>query len=173
VALYTPAVYCWCRRVGLNSADAADVGQEVFQSVARGIAKFRHDRPGDSFRGWLRTITSNKINDFFRARGIQADGGSSANDALRQVAIEPRFGTDDSVHRDRDEEVKLLLHRAVELVKPEFESRTWLAFWRVAVEDQAVATVAAELKMTPNAVYLAKSRVMRRLKTEFAGLIDL
>src|SRR5262249_48830287 len=63
VSLYTPLVYHWCLRHGLQPADAEEVSQEVFLAVARGIGDFRHDREGDSFRGWLRTITRNKVCD--------------------------------------------------------------------------------------------------------------
>src|SRR5436853_6854235 len=61
VDLYGPMVYDWCLRAGLQPADAADVGQDVFMPVARAIGEFRRDRPGDSFRGWLYTITRRKI----------------------------------------------------------------------------------------------------------------
>src|SRR5437764_1344254 len=67
VKLYTPLVYRWCRQHGVQAADAADVGQEVFQAVARRIHDFRRERPGDSFRGWLRTITRNKVRDYYRS----------------------------------------------------------------------------------------------------------
>ena len=66
VDLYAPLVYHWCRRSALSPEDAADVFQEVFRSVAEHIAGFRRDRAGATFRGWLRTITRNKINDHFR-----------------------------------------------------------------------------------------------------------
>ena len=102
VDLYTPAVYCWCRKAGLSSADAADIGQEVFKSVARSIARFRHDRPSDSFRGWLRTITRNKIRDFYRNRPVQASGGSAAQDALLQIPFDSDSETDESLNPAED-----------------------------------------------------------------------
>src|SRR2546425_622239 len=66
VRLYSPMVFDWCRQRGLQSEDAADVLQEVFQAVFQHVADFRRDRPGDSFRGWLWTITQNKLHDHFR-----------------------------------------------------------------------------------------------------------
>src|SRR4051812_19850568 len=66
VQLYSPLVYSWCRRAGLNTEDTADLTQEVFRSVAGHVGSFRRDRPGDTFRGWLWTITRNKLRDFFR-----------------------------------------------------------------------------------------------------------
>src|SRR5438105_4437335 len=80
VDLYAPLVYHWCRRAGLGSEDTADVFQEVFRAVAEHVAAFRRDRPGDTFRGWLRTITRNKLRDHFRRRQDQprAHGGTDA-----------------------------------------------------------------------------------------------
>ena len=170
VHLYSPLVYRWCRRAGLQEADAADVGQEVFQAVARALADFRHERPGDSFRGWLRTITRNKVRDFARRRraDVAGPGGSDAQRRLRQVAEEgPAEGEDAP-----DEDAHLVYRRAVELILAEFEERTRLAFWRVVLEKRPVAAVAQELNMTTNAVYLAKSRILRRIRDEFAGLLD-
>src|SRR5262245_13672085 len=74
VDLYAPLVYHWCRRAGLGAEDTEDVFQEVFRAVARALADFRRDRAGDTFRGWLRTITSNKIRDHFRLLRDQAKG---------------------------------------------------------------------------------------------------
>jgi RNA polymerase sigma-70 factor (ECF subfamily) len=73
--LYRPGVYAWCRRAGLQSADATDVGQEVFLAVVKGIATFRRDRPGDSFRGWLFGIARHKIKDHWRRQACRPDYG--------------------------------------------------------------------------------------------------
>ena len=66
--LYAPLVFHWCRRRGLREADAADIVQDVFQAVATHLQPFRKQEPADTFRGWLRTITENKIHDHFRRR---------------------------------------------------------------------------------------------------------
>lgn len=171
VRLYSPLVYRWCRRAGLQEADAADVGQEVFQAVARGIGDFHHDRAGDTFGGWLRTITQNKIRDFKRGRdrGDQAGvGGSSAQRELLEVAADSP--TEDS---DAEEDTRLVYRRAVEIVLGDLEERTRLAFWRVVIERRSVAEVARDLNMTRNAIYLVKSRTLRRIRDEFAGLLDV
>ena len=78
VHLYTPLVYGWCRRTGLQEADALDVGQDVFKSVWSNIQGFRREQPGDTFRGWLRIIVRNKLNDFHRRKDGEpvAQGGS-------------------------------------------------------------------------------------------------
>src|SRR4051812_13633655 len=63
VELYTPLVYFWCRRGPVQEQDIPDVVQDVFRSVVTGLASFRKQREGDTFRGWLRTITRSKISD--------------------------------------------------------------------------------------------------------------
>jgi RNA polymerase sigma-70 factor (ECF subfamily) len=171
VRLYTPLVYCWCRHGGLQAADAADVGQEVFQAVARNIDNFRRERPGDSFRGWLRTITRHKLADFYRERQapVIATGGTDA-ETLMQLAVDEILTPDPT---SEAQEADLLVRRTIELIRGDFEERTWQAFWRVAVDGRPVADVALELGMTANAVYLAKGRVLRRLREELADLEEL
>jgi RNA polymerase sigma-70 factor (ECF subfamily) len=171
VRLYTPLVYRWCRQNGLQAADAADVGQEVFQAVARKIGDFRRDSPRDSFRGWLRVITRNKLTDYRRslhARAVAA-GGTEAEALLRQTAedLPPPDPDSDA------EELDLLVRKTVELIRGEFEDRTWRAFWGMAIDGRPAADVASELGISANAVYLAKGRVLRRLREELAGLEEL
>jgi RNA polymerase sigma-70 factor (ECF subfamily) len=168
VDLYGPLVYRWCIRARLQPTDAADVGQEVFTAVARAIKRFRREREGDSFRGWLYTITRNKIRDLVDARQPAAVGGIGA---LRNLGLipAPPDADDDASCDDRG----YLVRRAVELVRGDFEPDTWTAFWRSAVDGQPADDVAAELGMTRNAVYLAKARVRKRLADEFTGLIEL
>jgi RNA polymerase sigma-70 factor, ECF subfamily len=172
VNLYTPLVFRWCRRCGLQPADAADVGQQVFLAVARKVRDFRRNRPGGSFRAWLRAIARNRLRDFFRTartRDARAAGGD-AFAWLEQVAAGP--DPSDPTPEDGEEEA-LLFRRATELMQAEFEERTWQAFWQSAVDGRRAAEVAAGLGMTANAVYLARGRVLRRLREEFADLVGL
>ena len=167
--LYGPLVFYWCRRSHLQQADAADVVQNVFAAVASSIDRYQSQANGN-FRGWLWTITRNKINDHFRAilRDGEAVGGTDAQAHLAQVpdanaAYQPSESGDD---QDR-EEFSALLHRGLEQVKAEFEERTWRAFWRAAVEGDSTADIAAEMGITAGAVRQAKSRVLRRLRDEW------
>jgi RNA polymerase sigma-70 factor (ECF subfamily) len=170
VALYGPMVYGWCLRAGLQPADAADVGQEVFAAVARGIDGFRHDRAGDTFRGWLYVITRNKLRDRAASPGVVGAGGS---DAQRRLAELPAGPPDESGSTDEEvNERKALCRRAVECIRGDFEPRTWQCFWRAFVDGHAPADIATDLGITVNAVYLARSRVLRRLREEFASLCD-
>jgi RNA polymerase sigma-70 factor (ECF subfamily) len=168
-ALYGPLVYGWARKKGLRDADASDVVQDVFQAVARQIDAFRRDRAGDSFRGWLWTITRHRIADHFRrvASSPVAMGGSDVREQMEQLAD----SIDASECNHSPGEQSLLMRQALELVRGEFEARTFQAFWRIAVEGESPADVAKAMQMGVWAVYQAKSRVLRRLRSEFAELM--
>jgi RNA polymerase sigma-70 factor (ECF subfamily) len=169
VELYRPLVLFWCRRGGLRGPDAEDVAQEVFAGAATGLAGFRRDRPGDTFRGWLRGITRNQVLlHFRRAQGQpRAEGGSDAWQQLQGVA-DPLAGPAD----DEAAEVDHLYRRALEQVRSEFGAPIWEAFWQTAIEGSSPAALADELGMTPAAIRQAKSRVLRRLKQELGELLD-
>jgi RNA polymerase sigma-70 factor (ECF subfamily) len=169
VSLYAPLVLHWCRRQGLQDQDAADVFQDVFQAVVSHIADFRRDRSGDTFRGWLRTITCNKLRDHFRKRRGEARGvgGSSARDLLARLPG-PQPADEEPAGDGAAESA--LFARALELIRAEFEERTWAAFWGTAVEGRATKDVAADLAMTPGAVRVAKSRVLHRLRAELGDV---
>jgi RNA polymerase sigma-70 factor (ECF subfamily) len=166
VDLYAPLVYRWCRRSDLPEHDAADVFQEVFQAVAAHIGGFRKEKEGDTFRGWLRTITRNKIRDHFRMAGREPPGvgGTEAQLRLADLPADPASDTTGDPGEDRAQ--RKLLERALGLIQSEFEPRTWQAFWLTAVDGRAAADAAAELAMTPGAVRVAKSRVLHRLREE-------
>jgi RNA polymerase sigma-70 factor (ECF subfamily) len=172
VKLYGPMVYGWCLRAGLQPADAADIGQEVFAAVARAIDSFRHDREGDTFRGWLYTITRNKIRDRGAAPGAVGTGGSDAQRQLAQFAAEALPDSHSTCDADSKDEVKALCQRAIDLVRDEFEPQSWTAFTRAFVHGDPPAAIAADLGVSVNAVYLAKSRILRRLREEFSALVD-
>jgi RNA polymerase sigma-70 factor (ECF subfamily) len=152
----------------VQPADIEDIRQEVFQAVTVSIGTFRRDRPGDTFRGWLRVITRRKFLDLCRRQGGQptAEGGSEARWRLLQIPEAAAPDTDDS-----PEEIKGLHLRALELVRAGFEERTWQLFWLSAVEGRAPANIAQDFHVTPAAVRQAKSRVLRRLKEEFGELL--
>src|SRR5262245_15327662 len=150
VGLYAPLVLHWCRRGGLGEADAADVFQEVFQAVAAHLAGFRKERAGDTFRGWLRAITRNKVRDHFRRRGREP-GGVGGSEALRRLAQLPELGEEEEAAAEGAAEAALV-RRALELVRCDFEERTWQAFWRTAVEGQSPREVAEALATSPGAV---------------------
>lgn len=166
--LYQPLVLSWCRRWGASEADGADVAQEVFVAVVSGIDRFRREREGDTFRGWLRGITRNKLLRLGERRRSQpmAQGGTDANIRFHEVPDTPLDETD-PVEEERD-----LYRRALDLVRDEFEPATWRAFWRVAVDGLTAPEAADELGLSPASVRQAKSRVLRRLRVELGDLLD-
>jgi RNA polymerase sigma-70 factor (ECF subfamily) len=168
VQLYRPLVHFWCGRSRLPAADVEDVAQEVFAAAAAGLPGFRHDRPGDTFRGWLRIVTRNQVALYFRRNQgrAEAEGGSDAWQRLQEVA-DPPPGPDS----EEETEVGQLYRRALEQVRGAFEEHTWQAFWLTVVEGRTPATLADELGMTPAAIRQAKSRVLRRLKLEMGELL--
>jgi len=171
LALYTPLVLHWCRSWDLQDQDSADIFQEVFQAVATHVGSFRKERQGDTFRGWLRTITRNKVHDHFRRRKREPGGvgGTDARLRLEQLPA-PQPPEEEAVGEQQAE--RGLFFRALELIRTEFEERTWQAFWRTAVDSRAPKDVAAELAMSPGAVRVAKSRVLHRLREELGDVLD-
>jgi len=170
VQLYTPLVRHWATRGGVRGVDVEDVTQEVLQAAATHLQNFRRDKPGDSFRGWLRGITRNMVLQHFRKSG-RNPRGSGGTDALIQLhEVEDAAGPDSDA--DPAEELDGLRRRALELVRGEFEERTWRAFWMTVVESRSPADIAAEMGVTPTAIRMAKSRVLRRLKETFGDLIQ-
>jgi RNA polymerase sigma-70 factor (ECF subfamily) len=145
------------------------VGQDVFVAVARNIGSFRLDRKGDTFRGWLYTITRNKLRDRAATLGAIATGGSDARDRLLAVPEKERANVDSDLQANENCSIYV---RALEMVRSEFLVQTWDAFWKVAVDGRIPSDVAADMGVSVNVVYLAKSRVLRRLREEFATLID-
>src|SRR5262245_13545225 len=117
VRLYGPTVYSWCRHAGLSPEDAADVRQEVFIAVSRSITRFRHDPPCHSFRGWLWTITRNKVRDHWRRNKPpdEAPGGTTAQKKMEQVPEEE--SADPGPPRAASAAVQNLWRRALELIQ--------------------------------------------------------
>ncbi len=162
---YAPLIYVWCRKCDLQSADARDVSQQVFQAVNRSIATFTQLGGDGSFRGWLFTITRNLIRNHLTRtlRGPQAAGGTSIQLRLSQepdlVDEESLSGTS-SVVRDS------AMQMALDVARDSFDDRTWKCFWLVVVEENPAVEVAKQLKMRPGAVRQAKYRVIKRLRRD-------
>jgi RNA polymerase sigma-70 factor (ECF subfamily) len=177
VRLYAPLVATWCRRRGIAEQDIGDLLQEVFAAVAAHLGRFRSERPTDTFRGWLSTITRNKVHDHFRRRAVEplAAGGSEAARQLQQVfdQHQPVEAADTENSDEIDEAVwDTLLQKALVSIRNEFHERTWQAFWQVAIEGRAAADVAADLNMKPGTVRVAKSRVLLRLRRELGDAAE-
>ena len=167
VQIYSPLVFHWCRNEsGLSADDAADVMQEVFRSVSTSIASFRKKGSG-TFRGWLRTITTNKIRDLIRKmRGhTNAIGGSGWQNHLKELP-------ESKLEETQAAEDGMVMRRAMELLDGSFQEQSRKAFWLVVIDGYTAAESAEKLKMTEQAVWQACYRIRRRLREELADLID-
>jgi RNA polymerase sigma-70 factor (ECF subfamily) len=165
--LYAPVVYGFARKRGLQDADAADLMQDVLRSVVAAAPRLEYDPNRGTFRGWLFTITRNKILNFFTSRRHRTDG-SGDTDAYQRLQELPARETDDG---DWDQEYERRLSAlAMEQVRQEFQEATWRAFWMTAVEAVSARDAGKALGLSPGAVYVAKSRVLARLKEEVRRL---
>ncbi len=169
--LYGPVVYRFARNRGLQDADAADLMQDVLRSVARNAHRMEYDPKRGTFRGWLYTVTRNKIYNFLGSQKNRprASGDSDAYERLQAVPAREEDGPDADWEREYQQG---LTDRAMDLVKGEFQTATWQAFWGTAVEGKPAGEVGAGLKMSPGAVYVAKSRVLARLRDAVRKMVD-
>jgi RNA polymerase sigma-70 factor (ECF subfamily) len=166
VDLYGPLVAHWCRRCGLDTHETADCLQEVLASVATALGSYQPRDTSGAFRGWLWTITRNKVRDHARKKSRQpkATGGSAAQQALDNLA--DQIPLPDAEPTDA-EQLNELVRRGLEQVRSEFEHPTWQAFWRTAIDGIPAAVVAQELGVSAAAIRQNRSRVMRRLRQQF------
>lgn len=168
VDLYEPFVRGFLRDPAIRS-DADDFVQDIMAVLVRGLPNFRRQSCG-SFRAWLRAITVNRLREFWRARHGRplAEGGTDAGARFDELA-DPASAMSRLWDAEHDAHV---MRKLMELMEPEFTPPTWTAFRRLAFDGQSAAVVAAELGTTANAVLLAKSRVLMRLRQEAAGLLE-
>ena len=159
VNLYTPLLFYWGRRLGLQETDAADLVQDVFALLVKKLPRFDYQRDR-SFRGWLRTVMYNQWRKK-RAERLVTDAGLSG-------MADPAPATDVGEVEFQQQ----LTVRALQLMQTEFQPSTWKACWETVVCDRPAAEVACELGMSVNAVYLARGRVLRRLRQELEGMLE-
>jgi RNA polymerase sigma-70 factor (ECF subfamily) len=164
VQLYSPLLCHWARRLGFQGPEAADLVQDVFTILVQKLPEFRYD-PEKRFRAWLWTVTINCCRQRLRRQPALAP--------LNDGAVLSETIEGDTVEAVAEEEYRqYLTRRAMELMQAEFQPSTWKAFWGCVVDERPAAEVAQELGLTENAVYLAKGRVLRRLRVELEGLLD-
>jgi RNA polymerase sigma-70 factor (ECF subfamily) len=168
--IYTPLLHAWMRRYQLQPGDADDLVQEVLLVVSKELPQFRHSGRTGALRAWLRTIMVHRLRNFWRAgqNGPVARGGSEALGQLDQLS-DPHSSLSRLWDRQHDQHVTRELLR---LIQADFAPNTWQAFWRVVLDEAEPDTVAAELGISLNAVFIAKSRVLNRLREVGRGFIE-
>jgi len=170
VESYRPWILGWLRRQNLADGDAEDLAQDILVVVLRELPFFQHNRRPGAFRAWLRTITLHRLQDFVRGRRYRPrpGGDSDFQNRLNQLQ-DPASELSRQWNHEHDAHlVRCLLAR----IQPEFQESTWRAFHAVMLEGQTPAETAQRLGMSVNAVLLAKSRILARLRQEGQGLID-
>lgn len=163
VELYAPLVYQFARRKGLQDADAADVTQDVLRSAARSLPSFDYDPERGGFRRWLFTVCRHEVCDF-HARRSHLPVGSGDTAVLGRLSELPA-NSDDEADWDREYRQRLF-EWAAERVRPTVQPATWSAFWQTAVEGQPPQSVAEQLGLSVGAVYIARSRVLARIREQ-------
>ena len=175
VAIYTPLVLNWCQRFGCDAHTSEDIAQETFLAASRNIGGLRPNGATGSFRRWLWQIAKNKLIDLRRRYPVsmESPGGSTAAWQLLQIA-DAEHAIGDEVFPENDPSSPYMLRglktKALELVRVEFQDASWKAFWRTAIDGLPTEVAAHELGMTPAAVRQARSRIMRRLRSELGDL---
>jgi RNA polymerase sigma-70 factor (ECF subfamily) len=162
VEVYAPAVFAFARRNGLQAADASDVTQEVCRKVSQAMRSFQYDPDRGRFRAWLFSVVRNQLRMFRRTQARRPPGSPLVADV-----------PDDSAAETWDLECRRRLFAwACQRVKPGVSPATWVAFWRTAVDGASGESAANETGLSPAAVYLAKSRVLAKLREAVAGVED-
>ena len=162
-SLYTPLLLTWSRRQGFQDADASDLVQDVLIKLFRLLPSYSRGE-GQSFRGWLSQVCRNQCHDFCRRKITRPLPGA---EGLSGVEIDsPVSELEEAGYRSR------LVQQCLELIRQDFNDATWAAFTGVAIEGRSAAEVAVELGLSPNAVYLARHRVVTRIRKELEGLLD-
>jgi RNA polymerase sigma factor (sigma-70 family) len=164
VHLYAPLIYGFARKRGLQDADAADLMQDVLRSVSSAVPQLDYDPVRGTFRGWLFTVTRNKVFNFLESRSLRVQG---SGDSRMQQRLEQHAdaGGDPSAEWEADYQ-RVLAAQAMERVKGEFQTSTWEAFIQTAVEGRTPSQVASHVGLSVGAIYVAKSRVIARLRQE-------
>ena len=164
VRIYGPLVYRWARTSGLQTADAEDIVGDVFADVLNGIERFRFDGNPHSFRRWLRTVCSRKVQK--RIQQVRSQpavlGGSTARLRLNGLVADALPEEDVA----RQDEIDWVRQRAMRILQDDFKPAYWQVFRRCVLEEDAPADVARAMGMTVWAVYKARSRILHRLRVE-------
>jgi RNA polymerase sigma-70 factor (ECF subfamily) len=163
VQLYTPLMFYWARKVGLQQSDAADLVQDVLGIVFRRLSDFQYEASG-SFRGWLRTVTLNKFREKKRKRVTEVNIAS--NSVLEQISSLQRAESTWDLDYGR-----MLLLQTMALMEQDFQPETWKALRAIMAEGSTVDQAAEATGVSIWSIYSAKARLMKRLREELKGLL--
>lgn len=174
VEVYSPMVYAWGRGRGLPQEDAKDIVQNVLRIVFCKLERFDIDGRDGTFRGWLRTITNHQLIDYHRRLAREISVLNTPEVVQRRVQLERGLDgrheivLDESAGPHTVTFAQIRIRQAMEQVRSSVTASTWRAFWGMTFEHATSSQLAAELKISPAAVRLAKARVLQRLRSELA-----
>jgi RNA polymerase sigma-70 factor (ECF subfamily) len=167
--LYQPLLRAWMARAGVLASDVDDLVQDVLLVVFREIAGFEWRGQG-AFRAWLRTILAHRVRDHFRGQKYRPTATGDSDFLRRLDELEsPDSALSRLWDREHDEHIAASL---LQRVRGDFAPVTWQAFRRYVQEGEPAMQVAEALGLSLNSVLLAKSRVLKRLRQELAGLVE-
>lgn len=152
--LYRSMLIQYTQARGLDLADAEDVAQQCVTAVMEQIDGYAHRA---SFKNWLYGIAEHKIVDLYRRRRRECQPA----DGVLTNAEDSSTNADGIWHRHW---MVAHLRHCAESVRREVAESTYLAFERYAIQGHPVSDVAASLGLTPNQVYVAKHRVLARIR---------
>jgi RNA polymerase sigma-70 factor (ECF subfamily) len=170
LSVYEPWLRGWLSRHDLQAADVEDMLQEILAVVSEKLPQFVHNGQPGAFRSWLRTILTNRVRHFLRGqRNRQAALPAEPLAGWLDQLADPHSALSRQWDQEHDQQ---LVRRTLACIRAEFHPTTWQVFQMLVLEDRPAAEVALHFHLQPNAVYVAKSRVLARLREELCGLVD-
>ena len=168
VEIYEPVLYRLARQQGFQDADARELTQEVFIAVASAIDRWEADPARARFRTWLFRIARNLGINLLASRR-RREQGSGRTDVQALLDEQPGPNGEASALFEREYRRELFA-RAADRIRGQFRDATWQAFWRTGIGGEEAPCVARALGVSVGAVYIARSRVMARLRDEIQRL---
>jgi RNA polymerase sigma-70 factor (ECF subfamily) len=174
--LYSPLVIGWCQRYNIRTSDIADVVQEVFLAASRGLGSFQHTPGNRGFRAWLRRITYNEAMNYYRQQNPKENpaGGSENQRAIEKIPCAEWTDPEEQLDLENEAaEELLLLRRMFDTALDKLQPKTRNVFWALVIERRPAQEIAVEFELETSAVYSIKSRVLRKVREEYADLVTI
>jgi RNA polymerase sigma-70 factor (ECF subfamily) len=168
--VYRPLIRGWLTRIPDLRDEKDDLSQDILTVVFREVARFERQREG-SFRAWLRRVTVNRIRNYWRERARRPQVGLQGSETENFLGLLEDPTSDLAAEWDREHD-RHAFDRLLAIVQPDFQPETWEAFRRFALDGMPAAKVASELGISDNAVILAKTRILKRLRDEAGVLLE-